>query len=162
MPCLWYMTHHVPQRFIQWIKLEKKKKTWLPSDPWIAHNSLLCVSVCVCVFTVADIVAVSIMASPGKCYLTSAGLCIVLSGACHLTCHPAQVILNSNPGGWARKYQILPYQMLSFSISLSLSLSLRSDDLSSFNINLIKKRLYCHLFSQLWDIKWLARFNSSC
>lgn len=31
---------------------------------------------------------VSIMASPVKCYLTSAGLCVALSGVCHLMCHP--------------------------------------------------------------------------
>lgn len=76
MPCLWYMRHHVPQRFIQWINPERKKKL-----PRMAHNFLLFFS------TLADIVAVSIMASPVECYLTSAGLCIVLSGVCHLTCH---------------------------------------------------------------------------
>lgn len=52
MPCLWYMTHHVPQRFIQWINPERggekkqpKREPWLLSLPRLAHNSLfLCSS----------------------------------------------------------------------------------------------------------------------
>lgn len=111
---IWHITcHNVSSNELNWRRRKKPGCHQFPESLTIPFF----VCVCVCVFTVADIVAVSIMASLGKCYLTSAGLCIVLSGACHLTCHPAQVILNSNPGGWARKYQILPFQMLSFSIS---------------------------------------------
>lgn len=87
MPCLWYMTHHVPQRFIQWInpvkKREKKTKTGCRQFP----ESLTIPFFFLCSSSLI-LSPVSIMASPVKCYLTSAGLCVALSGVCHLMCHP--------------------------------------------------------------------------
>lgn len=62
----------------------REKKTCLPSVPRIGHNSFICVRPC----WYCDCEYYGSSGAPVKCYLTSAGLCIVLSGVCHLTCHP--------------------------------------------------------------------------
>lgn len=164
MPCLWYMTHHVPQRFIQWInpvkKREKKNKNWLPSVPRIAHNSFF---FCVCSSSLI-LSPVSIMASPVKCYLTSAGLCVALSGVCHLIRHPHRwswiwlwvggLIIQADI-----KFCYFKMQGQSNFLFVVLNLSLRGDD--SYKCCAFIKytpdiRLYCHVFVQLWSGKWLT------
>lgn len=159
---IWHiMCHNVSSNELtQWRRGRKKTKTGCRQFP---ESLTIPFFFCVCSSSLI-LSPVSIMASPVKCYLTSAGLCVALSGVCHLIRHPHRwswiwlwvggLIIQADI-----KFCYFKMQGQSNFLFVVLNLSLRGDD--SYKCCAFIKytpdiRLYCHVFVQLWSGKWLT------